>query len=246
MQRSFTKNVPFGGEGSMTVIRSALKASLAGMLFAGLLSSPAAAQDKPAELKIAITTFLSGPASVFGVPGQNAAEMIAEDINKKGGILGVPVKLSFIDEGAGGEALVSNYRRVVQDEKVDVTFASISSGSCNQLVPLAEDLKVLNLMWDCGASSILEAKKYRYSFRTQANATQEMMAVLIYLLKKKPDFKTIAVVNQDYAWCRDSWETFSTPLKQLKPDVQIVGEFFPKFGEQDYSTEVSRLLALRP
>ena len=162
----------------MTVIRNALKASLAGMLLAGLLSSPAAAQDKPAELKIAITTFLSGPASVFGVPGKNAAEMIAEDINKKGGILGVPVKLSFIDEGAGGEALVSNYRRVVQDEKVDVTFASISSGSCNQLVPLAEDLKVLNLMWDCGASSILEAKKYRYSFRTQANATQEMMAVL--------------------------------------------------------------------
>src|SRR5829696_3411290 len=180
MLRSFNKNVPFGGEGSMTVIRNALKASLAGMLFAGLLSSAAAAQDKPAELKIAITTFLSGPASVFGVPGKNAAEMIAEDINKKGGILGVPVKLSFIDEGAGGEALVSNYRRVVQDEKVDVTFASISSGSCNQLVPLAEDLKVLNLMWDCGASSILEAKKYRYSFRTQANATQEMMAVLIY------------------------------------------------------------------
>ena len=230
----------------MTVIRNALKASLAGMLFAGLLSSAAAAQDKPAELKIAITTFLSGPASVFGVPGKNAAEMIAEDINKKGGILGVPVKLSFIDEGAGGEALVSNYRRVVQDEKVDVTFASISSGSCNQLVPLAEDLKVLNLMWDCGASSILEAKKYRYSFRTQANATQEMMAVLIYLLKKKPDFKTIAVVNQDYAWGRESWEIFSTALKQLKPDVQIVGEFFPKFGAPDYSTEVSRLLALRP
>src|SRR5829696_5266440 len=241
-----TKNVPFGGEGSMTVIRNALKASLAGMLFAGLLSSAAAAQDKPAELKIAITTFLSGPASVFGVPGKNAAEMIAEDINKKGGILGVPVKLSFIDEGAGGEALVSNYRRVVQDEKVDVTFASISSGSCNQLVPLAEDLNVLNLMWDCGASSILEAKKYRYSFRTQANATQEMMAVLIYLLKKKPDFKTIAVVNRDYAWGRESWEIFSTALKQLKPDVQVVGEFFPKFGAPDYSTEVSRLLALRP
>ena len=52
--------------------------------------------------------------------------MIAEDLNKKGGIGGVPVKLSFIDEGAGGEALVSNYRRVVQDEKVDATFASTS------------------------------------------------------------------------------------------------------------------------
>ena len=55
--------------------------------------------------------------------------MIAEDLNKKGGIAGVPVTLSFTDEGAGGEALVmSNYRRMVQDEKVDVTFAAISSG----------------------------------------------------------------------------------------------------------------------
>jgi hypothetical protein len=100
--------------------------------------------------------------------------MIAEDLNKKGGIGGVPVKLSFVDEGAGGEALVSNYRRMVQDEKVDATFASISSGSCNQLVPIAEDLKVMNFMWDCGAASILESKKYRYNFFSKANATPEM------------------------------------------------------------------------
>ena len=32
----------------------------------------------------------------------------------------------------------------------------------------------------------------------------------------------------------------------MKPDVQVVAELFPKFGAPDYSTEVSRLLALRP
>ena len=32
----------------------------------------------------------------------------------------------------------------------------------------------------------------------------------------------------------------------MKPDVQMVAELFPKFGAPDYSTEVSRLLALRP
>src|ERR687883_1038603 len=116
----------------MPLARRTFTGLLAAAALAGMAAPPAAAQDKPTELKIAITTFLSGPASVFGVPGKNAAEMIAEDINKKGGIGGVPVKLTFIDEGAGGEALVSNYRRVVQDEKVDATFASISSGSCTQ------------------------------------------------------------------------------------------------------------------
>jgi branched-chain amino acid transport system substrate-binding protein len=175
------------------------KAAVAAGIAIATFTGAALAQGKPQEIKIGITTFLSGPASVFGVPAKAAAEMIAEDLNKKGGIGGVPVKLSFIDEGAGGEALVSNYRRMVQDEKVDATFASISSGSCNQLVPVAEDLKVMNFMWDCGAASILETKKYRYNFRTQANGTPEMLAVLVYLLKTKPDFKTIAVVNQDYA-----------------------------------------------
>ena len=223
-----------------------LKAAVAAGLLVANFAGSAQAQNKPQEIKIGITTFLSGPASVFGVPAKAAAEMIAEDLNTKGGIGGVPVKLSFIDEGAGGEALVSNYRRVVQDEKVDATFASISSGSCTQLVPVAEDLKIMNFMWDCGAASILEIKKYRYNFRTQANGTPEMLAVLLYLLKTKPDFKTIAVVNQDYAWGRESWEIFSTALKAMKPDVQVVAELFPKFGAPDYSTEVSRLLALRP
>ena len=227
----------------MTLFKTLLGAAA---LATTILAGPVAAQDKPKELKIGIATFLSGPASVFGVPAKAAAEMIAEDINKKGGIGGVPVSLSFIDEGAGGEALVSNYRRLVQDEKVDVTFAAISSGSCVQLAPLAEDLKMMNFMWDCGAASILEARKYRYVFRTQANATPEMLAVLMYLLKTKPDFKTIAVVNQDYAWGRESWEIFSTALKQMKPDVKVVAELFPKFGAPDFSTEISRLMALKP
>lgn len=223
-----------------------MKTLIGAAALAATMLTPALAQDKPKELKIGIATFLSGPASVFGVPAKAAAEMIAEDLNKKGGIGGVPVSLSFVDEGAGGEALVSNYRRMVQDDKVDATFAAISSGSCGQIAPLAEDLKMLNFMWDCGAASILEAKKYRYVFRSQANATPEMLGVLLYLLKTKPNFKTIAVVNQDYAWGRESWEIFSTALKQMKPDVQVVAELFPKFGAPDFSTEISRLLALRP
>lgn len=211
-----------------------------------LLATAAVAEDKPAEVKIGITAFLSGPASVFGEPAKAAAEIIIADMNANGGIGGVPVAASFIDEGAGGEALLSEYRRLVESEGVDAMFASISSGNCTKVGPLAEDLKVLNIMWDCGTQTIFEENDFRYSFRTQANATPEMLSTLLYLLKTKPDFKTIAVVNQDYAWGRDSWAIFSAALKQLKPDAQVVAEFFPKFGSPDFSTEISRLQALRP
>ena len=209
-------------------------------------SGVAFSAEKPAELKVGITTFLSGPASVFGEPAKAAAEMMIESMNAEGGVGGVPIKAYFVDEGAGGEAVLSEYRRLVQETEVDAMFASISSGNCNKIAPLAEDLKVLNIMWDCGTQRIFEENDYRYVFRTQAHATPEMLASVLYLLKNKPEFKTIAVVNQDYAWGRDSWEIFSTALKAMKPDVEVLAEFFPKFGAADFSTEISRLQALRP
>jgi branched-chain amino acid transport system substrate-binding protein len=209
-------------------------------------SQGAFAQAKPAELKIGITTFTSGPASVFGVPAKQAAELYLEDLNAKGGINGVKVTPTFIDEGVGGDKLLSEYRRVVQEQNVKVMLGSISSGSCNTLAPVAEDLKVLNILWDCGTEKVLEERRYKYVVRTQANATTEMVASVLYLLRQKPNFKTIAVVNQDYAWGRDSWELFSQTLKILKPDVKVVAELFPKFGASDFSTEISRLQALRP
>ena len=211
-----------------------------------LSATLALAQDKPAELKIGITTFLSGPASVFGVPGKAAAELLIEDINAKGGIGGAKVSATFIDEGIGGDKLLSEYRRLVQEQGVRTMLSAISSGNCNIIAPVAEDLKVLNVMWDCGTEKVLEEKRFKYVVRTQANATTEMVASVLYLLKTRPNFSTIAVVNQDYAWGRDSWEIFITTLKALKPDVKVVAEMFPKFGASDYSTEISRLQALRP
>ncbi|HKL56748.1 MAG: ABC transporter substrate-binding protein [Roseovarius sp.] len=213
---------------------------------AAALPMAALAADKPESLKIGMTAFLTGPASVFGVPARDATEIMVENINAEGGINGVPIDISFIDEGAGAESLTSEYRRMVESGGAEVMLASISSGNCQTIAPLAEDLQVPNLMWDCGTQRIFEENDYKYVFRTQANATPEMLASVIYLLKTKPDFNTIAVVNQDYAWGRDSWDIFSTALKAMKPDVEVVAEFFPKFGSPDFSTEISRLQALNP
>ncbi len=202
--------------------------------------------QKPAELKVGISTFMTGPASVFGLPAKAAADMLIEDINAKGGIGGVKVVPIFMDEGVGGDRLLSEYRRLVQEQGVRVMLASISSGSCNIVAPVAEDLKVVNIMWDCAAQKILEDRRYKYVVRSQANSTAEHLSSVLYLLKQKPDFKTIAVVNQDYAHGRDSWEIVNLALKTLRPDVKVVAELFPKFGATDYSTEISRLQALRP
>ena len=233
-----------GGSGAFTR-RTALGALGAGSL--ALVGGTARAQgQKPTELKVGIATYLSGPASVFGVPARQAAEMLFEELNAAGGIAGVKARPIFVDEGPGIDHFVGEYRRLVQSEKVDLLFAAISSASCIACAPLADELKKPTILWDCGTQRIFEDGKYEYAVRSQANATPEVLAALLYLLKAKPDFKSIAVINQDYAWGRDSWEIFRTGLEALKPGVKVTAELFPRFGATDFSTEVTRLLATRP
>ena len=209
-------------------------------------AGPSAAQDKPGELKIGVVSFLSGPASVFGVPSKNAAEWLIDKYNAAGGIAGVPIRPIYVDEAGGAEKQVAEYRRLVLDEKVDLVVGYVSSADCLAVAPVAEELKVPTVLFDCGTNRIFEDATYTYVARTAAHQALDSAAAAQYVLKVKPNVKTIAGINQDYAWGRDSWDTFKKAIQQLKPDVRVVGELWPKLLAGEYSAEISRLLTTRP
>jgi branched-chain amino acid transport system substrate-binding protein len=84
----------------------------------GLLAFTAASlaqPAKPAELKLGMSTFMTGPASVLGAPAKVAADMWIEDFNAAGGIDGVKLKPTWIDEGQGADKFLSEYRRLAQE-----------------------------------------------------------------------------------------------------------------------------------
>src|SRR5258706_6210601 len=112
--------------------------------FATFLSTVVFAQaqsNKPATLKLGITTFLSGPASVFGVPAKAAAELWIDEFNAAGGIDGVKLAPVFIDEGLGGDKVLSEERRVVPEPCDNVMLSAISRGHCNTRVHVAVEAK---------------------------------------------------------------------------------------------------------
>ena len=82
------------------------------------------AQQKPAELKIGMTTFLSGPAAVFGIPGKAAAESRDRRLSMPPVASGASKsRRPSLDEGVGGDELLSEYRRVVQEDGVKVMLS---------------------------------------------------------------------------------------------------------------------------
>ena len=218
------------------------------ILAAGLMvvSSSALGAAKPAELKIAVVQFMSGAAAPHDASAINASKLLIEQINAEGGIDGVKLKGIWVDEGGSTADKVAEFRRLVLDEKVDVVVGYTSSAHCLGVAPVADELKTLAIFQVCANYRLFEQRKYKYVFRTSAHALSENLSAALYVLDIKPDLKTIAGLNYDYAYGRDSWEMFKKAVLKLKPDVKVVGELWTKFLGTDYSAEVSKLLALKP
>ncbi len=223
----------------------------AGIAFA---LTPVSAQDKAAPekpIKIGIVTFLSGAAAgPFGVPARNGAEVIVEALNTgkvpapyaSTGLGGAPIEVNFVDEAGGTTKQVNEYRNLVQRDNVDAVIGYISSGDCLAVAPVAEELKRLTIFFDCGTPRIFEDANYKYLFRTGATATIDNTAAALYVMEMKPQLKTVAAINQNYAWGQDSWNDFEAAIKVLKPDVKIGTSQMPKLLAGQYGAEISALL----
>jgi len=88
--------------------------------------------------------------------------------------------------------------------------------------------------------------RLKYVFRTSNHQVADSVMAARYVLAVKPEMKTVAGANEDYAWGRDSWDDFKAALLQLKPDVNIVGEVWTIIQAGEYSAENSKLLSLKP
>jgi branched-chain amino acid transport system substrate-binding protein len=203
-------------------------------------------------VKIGIVAFLSGPAaSPFGVPAKNAADFVFDELNagkapgayKQAGFGGAKLEMVAIDEAGSTTVQVTEFRNLVQRAGVDMVIGYISSGNCLAIAPVAEELKKLTNFFDCGTPRIFEDAKYQYVFRTSPTATMDSVGAALYVTEMKKGIKSIAGLNQNYAWGQDSWGDFELAMKVLVPNVEVKTSQMPKLFAGQYNAEISALLS---
>ena len=227
--------------------------AVAATVVAALVPAFAAAQEAP--LKIGVVSFLSGAAAgPFGVPARNGAEIMFEMLNNgkvpapyaTKGFGGHKLQMNLIDESGGTTTQVTEFRNMVQRDNVDMVIGYISSGSCLGIAPVAEELKKLTVFFDCGTPRVFEERSYKYVFRTAATATMDSVGAALYVRDlKKGRIKTIAGINQNYAWGQDSWSDFEASMKQLIPSVKVATSQMPKLFAGQYNAEISTVLGAK-
>jgi branched-chain amino acid transport system substrate-binding protein len=220
----------------------------------GIAVIPAQAQNAPAPapaVKLGIVSFLTGPAAApFGIPGRNGAEIMIEAMNAgkvpapfdKVGFGGSNIEAKYIDETGSAANVVTEFRNLVQRDQVDAVVGYVSSGSCLAVTPVAEELKALTVLYDCGTPRIFEEKPRAYVFRVSPHATMDNVAAARYLLAKKQDVTSYSGINQNYAWGQDSWRDFAGAMQVLAPKATVDKTLFPKLFAGEYGAEISTLL----
>ena len=225
---------------------------LAALFFAatGLVVSGARAEE-PASVKIGFVTFLTGPvAAPFGIPDHNAAELLVDSLNAgkvpapytQVGLGGAKIEAKYIDEAGPAADVVTQFRNLVERDRVDVVVGYVSSGNCLAIAPVAEELKQLTVLDICGTTRIFEEKPRHFVFRVNPHATMDNVAAAKYVVQKFKDVSIYSGINQNYAWGQDSWRDFRLALKDLDPKAAIDKELFPKFLAGEYGAEISTLL----
>jgi branched-chain amino acid transport system substrate-binding protein len=155
---------------------------------ATLAAGPALAQEP-----IRIGSFLSvtGPAAFLGDPEQKTLEMVVEQLNAAGGVLGRKLQLIVYDDAGDAEKARTFAKRLIEQDKVDAIVGGSTTGTTMAAVPLVEaaGMPFVSL---AGAVVIIEPVK-KWVFKTPH--TDRMACEKIFTDMKARGFTKVALIS---------------------------------------------------
>jgi len=143
-------------------------------------------------IKIGSVLSVTGPAGYLGDPELKTLQMMVEDVNKKGGVLGRPLELVFYDDGSDASKANGFGKRLIDDDKVDLIVGGTTTGSTMSMAPLVDKAGVPFISL-AGAVVIIEPVK-KWVFKTPH--TDRMAAEKVFDDMKKRGITKVALLSE--------------------------------------------------
>jgi branched-chain amino acid transport system substrate-binding protein len=220
------------------------------MLFASLslvclltmiCSQPSLAAE---PIKIGVVVGQTGFGYSYSAPMLNGVKLAVEDVNKAGGVLGRPIQLVIRDDEIKVDVGVREFKYLVMKENVDIVIGGFGSHVALAQSEVALSMKVPFIVCIANSYVITEAKGHRYVFQLPPSTRMEGNAVGEAMAKAK--FKKLWTVAQDYEFGRTLVALGLERLKTLRPDIEVIGQSWPKMGEKEQTPYITQILAAKP
>jgi branched-chain amino acid transport system substrate-binding protein len=205
------------------------------------LAQPALAQG---TIKIGEINSFSGIAAPFTGPYRAAVEMAVEEVNAKGGVLGRKVEVVYRDDKGQPAEAVKHAQELVASEKVALISGTFLSNVGLAVSDWARQNKTVFVAAEPLTEALTWAKGHDHVFRVRPNTYEQGRMLAEKAGKMK--YQKWATIGPNYEYGKRAWETFRDRLKELKPDVQVVGEHWPTLGKLEAGPFVTAILNQSP
>jgi branched-chain amino acid transport system substrate-binding protein len=151
-----------------------------------------AKKESPKEpIKLGAILAVTGPASFLGAPEAKTIEMLAEELNAKGGVNGHKVDLVIKDSGASPEKAISFAKQLIEEEKVFAIIGPSTSGETMKIKNIAEEGKTI--LMSCAAAEVIVNPVAKYVFKTPQK--DSFAAQKIFKQMQKMGIEKIGIVT---------------------------------------------------
>jgi branched-chain amino acid transport system substrate-binding protein len=212
------------------------------MIFSGTVSAE--------PIKIGFVSIMSGRVAMLGEEGAKGAQLAIDEINAKGGVIGRKFKLLTRDSTGKPEEAVRIARDYVVRDKVDFIMDGSSSRESFAVKEVSRDLKKLTMITASETTANTADPKIRtpYSFRTARVAIHDSIVGGYFAGKvsKELGLKKWYSISPDYAYGHDNTNLFFEYLKKNYPDVELIGQQWPKIFEPDYTAHITKIMKDKP
>ena len=212
-----------------------------GLVIVGLWLGFQGRGEAAPPFKIGHINILTGPHAPYGEDTVAGIQVATEEINAKGGIQGRPIEILQRDDKGSPEIGLRGAKELVLTEKVDCLIGGGTSSSASAISGFAKENKIMYLIPISQSEHITGKNGHRYVFRITTN-THLYAYADSHAAAKLPITKWW-LLNADYEYGHACYESFKVMMKNVKPDVEFVGEGWPKLGEADHTPFLMPIMA---
>lgn len=208
-------------------------------------AGPVFAQGKLAgkSVKLGAIYSITGKGAEWGEHSKIATEIAVDEINRAGGVGGVPLEVLISDTGTEVAPAISLARKLILEDKALAILGPCFSSEFEALAPLLDRLKTM-IVSQCSAKPGISALS-KWAFRNTLTSDKQLEPA-VQLWQKRYNVKT-AVIIYDSADAVSSAEGKAVlPALFKKYGVEVKESLTYQTKDIDFSAQVTKAKALNP
>jgi branched-chain amino acid transport system substrate-binding protein len=195
------------------------------------------------SVKLGAIYSITGKGAEWGEHSKIATELAVEEINRSGGIGGVPLEVSIQDTGTEVGPAISLARKLILEDKVLAVLGPCFSSEFEALAPLLDRLKTI-IVSQCSAKPGISALS-TWAFRNTLTSDKQL-APAVDIWKARYHIKTAAIIYDSADAVSAAEGDKVLPALLQKNGIEVKDKLTYQTKDIDFSAQITRVKALNP